>query len=74
MSKARKAKAQREPDAWLCGYAAALAAAWRNYHCDQTVTQTLVGDGLRIEDFEKGGVEEYDLSVLRKLVHQRGET
>lgn len=53
-------------DDWLCGYAAALAAIVRRPDGDLTlVRQTMISDGVTIENLRDAGVETYDLHPLR---------
>ncbi len=53
-------------DDWLCGYAAALGAIRRLYQADTMVVQTLICDGLTIEQLEAAGAEQFDLDAIRE--------
>ncbi len=53
-------------DDFLCGYAAALGAAWRLCHEDTIVAETLRADGLTLAHMKAAGVEKFDISALKK--------
>jgi len=57
-----------EANAWLQGYAAALAEVNRLYDQPSTIKSVVVGAGLYLEDFKGAGVESYDLKQLRKAL------
>ena len=56
----------RRDRAFMAGFAIALADAQRLHDCPTTVKDVIKGAGFTIEDFERAGVEEYDLAELRK--------
>ena len=58
-------------DEWLCGYAAALAAAKRLHDDTSVVESVLVSDGITLARLKDAGVEEFDLCQIRKCVRAR---
>lgn len=57
-------------DDFLRGFAIALADIMRLHTPEVEVRDTIEGAGLSIADFERAGVEEYDLAELRKAFVQ----
>ena len=51
---------------FIQGYGCAVAALIRLRDLPSIAVDLCRCDGLNLEDFENGGVEEYDLKVLRK--------
>jgi hypothetical protein len=55
-----------ERDEWLCGYAAALSCVVRGWGETGLAKEMMAADGLTFDDFNKAGVEEYDLEALKR--------
>lgn len=53
-------------DEWICGYAAAIAGLIRDGE-RSAIKNLLTGDGLKLENFKKAGVEDYDLDEIKKI-------
>jgi len=53
---------------FLCGFACALANLNRLFDVPSKVEDIMNGAGLSVIDLEAGGVEEYDLSEIRKAI------
>lgn len=60
----------RARDEWLCGYAAALASTYRNFHDRSLTTKTLQADGITLEQLRTAGAEERDLEQLAKALRE----
>lgn len=53
--------------AWLCGFAIAVANLARD-HMEQQLAAFVLGDsGVALEEFERAGLDDYDLIEIRKL-------
>lgn len=61
----------KKRDAWLCGYATALANVWRCTHDQNGVAFALAG--FSVQRLRDAGVEEYDLAAIEEaLAKHRG--
>jgi hypothetical protein len=58
--------ASQERDAWLRGYAAALAAVHRLYHEAQIVESVMRADGLTPLMLAAAGAESFDMKEIRR--------
>lgn len=59
---------KKERDAWLCGYAAALANLDRQHDQPTMVRDCMVGDGVTIKMLKDAGVEAYDLDPIKEAM------
>lgn len=55
---------------FMIGYAAALAEIIRLHQSEVEVADTVEGHGFTMSDFERAGVEDYDLEVLRMVIRE----
>jgi hypothetical protein len=61
-------RTKKERDAWLCGYAAALANVDRQHDQPTIVRNCMDGDGLTVKMLRDAGVEAYDLDPIKKAM------
>lgn len=55
---------------WLQGFAAALASVCRAHDQPGHVVDAMNGYGITVADLRRGGVEAYDLDVIKKAMGQ----
>lgn len=62
---------EAERQHWTRGYAAAMGAIWRCFHQGDVIQQTMVSDGITIEQMETDGAQEFDLRSIREALGRK---
>ena len=53
-------------DEWIAGWASALSAIWRLHHDARMIRHIMISSGITLRHLELAGVEERDLSIVRR--------